>query len=753
MNKSLVKFGPFNLSLMSLLAAFLGQYFMYVNKQLLPGLFFFAVGAVIFVIAAKISKSKMSLMEAPEPSKENFLPLQTELIMLGVIILIAVLFRVFNIWEQPSGCYRDEGQNGNEAINIMNGLELPVYIDRNTQNAAAYMYLIAAFFKFFGIGVMPIRAVSIVLGVLTIPAFFFFARYIFGSKSALLGALLLALTRWHVNFSRVGFLGVFTVFLMVVVLYYAVRVYREKRTGDFIMLGFTSSLSLYTYIAARLIPPGLVLFGVYILFTQWRFYTANIRKVFLLCLVFIITFIPFGVYIAKNFDAFMRRTATVSIFNKDIMKAMGGRYTGKDGNVKSAPELYLENLGNTLMMFNWYGDGNPRHNTGRMPMLDFASGMFFMLGFGFALYNWKKPFYFFLLSMLFALLQAGMFSIESPQAYRTIAIIPIIIAFCIIYLHATWRFFCEQYGVKKQAFFFGVAAAVFVFIAFDNANSYFNRQGKDPGAWAEFSVAEWAAGKYAGSLPNNFQIIASQYFAESYTFRFMAYPKASFLSFDQSEHMPVRAKVFKDYAFILDDSYEPVLPLLQKMYPGGKYSEFRHKFNNRLLFFGYEVPYEAVKKYQDKPAENGLLGHYYLDDSKKDLKDINNHWNGPLAFPPRVDPFIMFNWTVDPIYPVYGKFSIKWTGRIKIDKAGQYMFTTKSNDYSDVFIDGKQVVKNPGGRGSVTDESGAVDLSKGFHAIMVRYYESENYSKMHLWWRVPGADAPEVVPSEVLFPK
>jgi hypothetical protein len=174
------------------------------------------------------------------------------------------------------------------------------------------------------------------------------------------------------------------------------------------------------------------------------------------------------------------------------------------------------------------------------------------------------------------------------------------------------------------------------------------------------------------------------------------------------------------------------------------------------MFFILEVPYADVKKQQDTFKKNGLLGKYYRDNITKDTDKksreeavkMSNHWQGNPA-KTNLDPFILFNWTLDPIM---GPFSVKWTGRIRIDAAGTYEFITKSNDYSDMAIDGKTVIKNPGGGGGLNPVSAKVTLAKGYHEILLRYYESVQYSKMQLWWRAPGQAKEEVVPNEVLFP-
>jgi len=257
--KSVYSFGPFNLAAASLVLAAFGQVF-FMNHILFPGLLLYAAAVAVFSMAGGASRKEAEVFNI-EP--------WTEAIIFLFILAVAIFFRVYMSDEVPSGCFRDEGQNGNEAINILNGIEmdgtkLPVYIERWTQNAAMYMYFVAAFFKFFGIGVMQVRAVSIVFGVMCIPAFYFLLRYLYGVRAAILGAAIMAVMRWHVNFSRIGFLGIVTVFFVILCIYFTYRVYIKRKPFDFIMLGAVTSLSLYTYLAARLIPVGLALFFIYV---------------------------------------------------------------------------------------------------------------------------------------------------------------------------------------------------------------------------------------------------------------------------------------------------------------------------------------------------------------------------------------------------------------------------------------------------------------------------------------------------------
>ncbi len=742
---------PFNMGVLALVLAVWAQFMTYnMGKAPYAGLAVFTLAAFVFWFGARLLKD-----EKPAGPVGTWV----EVSALFVIILAAVFFRAHMIEEFPTGCFRDEGQNGNEAINIMKGIvvdgtALPVYIERWTQNAAMYMYFVAASFKFFDIGVLQIRLVSIVFGILCIPAVYFLARRYFGPRAAIAGALIIAFLRWHVNFSRIGFLGIVTVFFVILAIYFTWRVYQKRRTADFILLGVVAALSLYSYIAARLIPAAIGLFMLYILFREPSYYKKHWKKASAGIIAFLIVFAPLGLYIMKHPGDFMSRASTVSIFNREMLREIGGVYLNKDGNVKHWTQLYRENVGKTLAMFNYRGDGNPRHNNHTVPMLDFVLGIFFVMGIGYALIRWQQPFHFLLLSFFVCLLQAGLFSTEAPQAYRTISVIPVVVMFMLIFIERLWAFFTAEFGKKAEI---GIAAALLIALAYSgyyNYNGYFEKQRNNPGTWAEFSTDEYSMGTYLKNLGDDWVGIVQPDWVESYTFKFATYPLQNYVYFDPSAWIPIPSKVHKNHVYILGESYLPLVPVLKSMYPNGRYDDFRHKFYpNRILYFVYEVPHSDILANQAKAGKNGLTGSYYRDNIRKDNREeavkLSNHWQGNPQFK-RLDPFILFNWTLDPIM---GPFSVKWEGFIQINNPGLYTFQTRSNDYSDLFINGKQILVNKGGGGGLASAEGSVNLSKGRHKIMVRYYESVHYSKMQFWWKPPEAAMMEVVPSEALFPE
>ena len=147
--------------------------------------------------------------------------------------------------------------------------------------------------------------------------------------------------------------------------------------------------------------------------------------------------------------------------------------------------------------------------------------------------------------------------------------------------------------------------------------------------------------------------------------------------------------------------------------------------------------------------EAGLLGTYYKPGGK-----VTNYpnWDALTPYLIQVDPQINLAPTKDPFNGIDGlvdDFAVRWRGKIAIADAGRYRFYIKSDDGSRLYIDGKLVVRNDGTHG-MTEKSGSIELSSGFHDIEVWFFERGGKAGIVMSWAPPGADK-EVVPETVLY--
>ncbi len=145
---------------------------------------------------------------------------------------------------------------------------------------------------------------------------------------------------------------------------------------------------------------------------------------------------------------------------------------------------------------------------------------------------------------------------------------------------------------------------------------------------------------------------------------------------------------------------------------------------------------------------DGLFGTYYP----------NETWSGdPSAI--TVDPMIDFDWggccgnpyvnppaSSDPD----GGWSIEWTGHLLAMSPGTYTFCLRSDDGSELFLDGSLVVYFLGSH-PVGTVCGSVELTAGFHSVSLKYFECcHGEALVGLSWTRPDGVS-EVVPQSVLF--
>jgi hypothetical protein len=91
-------------------------------------------------------------------------------------------------------------------------------------------------------------------------------------------------------------------------------------------------------------------------------------------------------------------------------------------------------------------------------------------------------------------------------------------------------------------------------------------------------------------------------------------------------------------------------------------------------------------------------------------------------------------------------FGIVYSGYLKVETEGEYIFATKSDDGSRLTLAGKEIVLNDGLHGMKTVASKPVLLSPGFYSLEVQYFESRQREGIEIsvystangkWSRIP----------------
>jgi len=169
------------------------------------------------------------------------------LIFLFIILAIAVFFRFWQLDSIPPGLYPDEAINGNEAALALESKDFRIFYPENNGREGLFINLIALSFSIFGISVWAMKLVPAIIGLLTVLGLYFLVKELFkdlrittkdGKREptsnnlppaeiiALLSSFFLAVSFWHINFSRIGFRAILTPFCLVWGFYFLLRATR-----------------------------------------------------------------------------------------------------------------------------------------------------------------------------------------------------------------------------------------------------------------------------------------------------------------------------------------------------------------------------------------------------------------------------------------------------------------------------------------------------------------------------------------------
>ncbi|UZS00147.1 fibronectin type III domain-containing protein [Chondrinema litorale] len=92
--------------------------------------------------------------------------------------------------------------------------------------------------------------------------------------------------------------------------------------------------------------------------------------------------------------------------------------------------------------------------------------------------------------------------------------------------------------------------------------------------------------------------------------------------------------------------------------------------------------------------------------------------------------------------------AFKWEGQISIPADGEYTFYTRSDDGSELFIDGTQIVFNDYNQG-MTERNGSITLTAGIYPIKVWFRQGGGGYGLEVRWAGPGIDK-ELIPEGAL---
>ncbi len=406
-------------------------------------------------------------------------------ILLVIILIIATFFRAYHFKTTPPGLYPDEAMDGTNAEQALQTHQFKVFYPENNGREGLFMNIQAVFLRFFGVDEpWVLRLPSAIFGILTVLGLFFLAKELFRRDDlALLATFLIAVSFWHIMFSRIGFRAIMAPFFLVWASFFFLAAIRRGSASLATIGGLFFGLGFYSYIAYRVAP---LMFLLLVPFFQK---TKNFWKITAIFLV--VTFIvgaPIGWYYLRHPADFFGRTTQVSIFS-------GGH---------PLQDLALNTI-KTIGMLDIHGDWNWRQNFAGAPELFWPVGLLFWLGVILGVWEIIKNkeklrgAYVFLFGWLILAVLPVVFSNEGiPHALRSILMIPPIFILAAAGGAWLWRNYIRR--LSRQA---AVSLAIiFCVVLIGQAYyEYFIAWANNPNVPGAFNADYVAIGEIIKGLP------------------------------------------------------------------------------------------------------------------------------------------------------------------------------------------------------------------------------------------------------------
>ncbi len=380
-----------------------------------------------------------------------------------LILIIAGFFRFYQLDILPPGLHPDEAANGLDIIRMMDNNDFRVFYNTNGPREALFFYLQGIFVLLMGFTQLALRLAPAIIGVVTVWGLYLLTKEWFDKNTALLASFFLAVSSWHIQFSRNGFRAIMVPLILIFLFYFLTKAIRSSqnfsvgRVWYFILTGIFFALGFYTYLAYLMILPIIFFFIIYLLifhrgkFTD--FIQQNWKNIIIGLVSAIIIYLPMGIYFFNNPDDFFARSAGTSILNPEFGSPL---------------QLLIENFQKAILMFNFKGDENYRHNYNSWPMLDPIIGIFFILGSILTLFRLKQPEYFFIFLWLGFMLSPTILSAESiPHSLRAVGTIPVVYILSIIGLESFFQYLSKEMFLKKL-----IKPILIIILVFNSIYSY-----------------------------------------------------------------------------------------------------------------------------------------------------------------------------------------------------------------------------------------------------------------------------------------
>ena len=507
-----------------------------------------------------------------------------ELLFVVAVTALAAVLRTYRLLDYPAGFHGDEALTGFDAQRVLDNGWIGPYVADPIGYPAGYAYWTAFVVKMVGNDAWGVRFSSALLGTLAIPVAYAAFRIMFGYRVAVLGSIFLAVSAWHLLYSRVAFLPIAWPFIEVAVMAPLFLAVRTRRWFYFLAAGALSGAGVYSYGSY---PTFLAALGSFLLWLGVREYGPRraaefVRDMGIFALGFFVVAFSMVQFVSDPDNSYFTRVRALSLRETPQWQAAGT--VERLDILWDAARAWFESM-------TWRGAPDVVDAAGFGPMLDQYTIALAAAGLVLLIAGWRRLPYAFALLILVIVPWGSILTIEGAYR-RSLGIVPILAVLMALPLARVWEWADTQAAARRTVAAAAIAGVV-ALVGAVNVSYFFDRLAVSPLAHFVYVDDLAAAARYIDETdPDYVYLFAVRW---GYPYETVQYLAPGVRGEDRSKEFgrertgDLTADRTKDALFVLIGGYAELLPTLMQLYPEGRpYNGIAD--DGRLLFIAYFVP-------------------------------------------------------------------------------------------------------------------------------------------------------------------
>jgi len=467
-----------------------------------------------------------------------------------VILIVATIVRFWNLGNFPA-LNADEAAIGYNALSLIetgkdeHGNPWPVHLQSfNDYKPGAYFYIVLPFVKLFGLSEWSVRVPNAFFGVASVLLIYLLCQELFkdnrekSKQIGILSALFLAISPWHIHFSRGGWEVNTASFFILSGVYLFIKYVSRGKIVYLAISALAFLLSLYAYHAARIVVP---LLGIGILLIWRKSVKQGIKRIAVIGLLSAVLLLPLASDLLRG--QVSSRAVGVGLFADPGPLSRVNEQRGEHNNFSGiVAKLYHNKLVNYGLAFadNWAahyhgeflflsGDVIERNRvpeTGQMYILD---ALWISFGLWWMVKNIKTKAVQLVLFWLIIAPTAAALTFQSPHALRAQNMIIPLVIICSIGFSQAISWIKNLLKNKYTLYGFYLLIGLMVFLQFIRyEHMYWIHMAKEYKFSSQYGVKELV--EYIKTQPQTNKVLVTDRYDQPYILFlfYLGYPPSEF---------------------------------------------------------------------------------------------------------------------------------------------------------------------------------------------------------------------------------